>query len=40
MVGEAGSTYSSTSSGWFEKLRLDLVEERSCIADLCAVCGL
>ena len=35
-----GNAHSSASSGWFEKLRLALVEERSCIADLCAACGL
>ena len=35
-----GNSASYLSSGWFEKLRLDLVEERSCIADLCTCCGL
>ena len=28
------------SAEWFEKLRLDPVEERSCTADPCAACGL
>ena len=25
---------------WFEKLELALVEERSCLADLCLCCGM
>ena len=46
VVGFASRSYSSgwfersSVSDWFEKLRLALVEERSCIADLCAACGL
>ena len=35
--GDAGR---HRSSGWFEKLRLELVEERSCATDLYACCGL
>ena len=36
VLGHASIT---RSSGWFEKLELGLVEERSCLADLCTTCG-
>ena len=41
-VGEEAFTTACRArvSGWFATLRPDLVEERSCIADLCAACGL
>ena len=41
-IGEEGFAAACRSlvSGWFATLRLDLLEERSCIADLCACCGL
>ena len=34
-----GTRRSGRSGGWFEKLELELVEERGWLASLCAACG-
>ena len=34
-----GEAHSYRSSGWFEKLRLPLVEEHGCLEDLCLCLG-